>query len=59
MKLTNYPEVIVEGAPGFGTFQGWLVWEGDAPAGRRSVVCALWEDKIETYMFDSKYVTSL
>lgn len=27
VKLTDYPEVFVGGAPGFSDFYGWLVWE--------------------------------
>jgi hypothetical protein len=57
VKLTDYPQVDVIGAPGFTDFQGYKIWEGDAPAGRRAVVCAEWEGKIETYVFDFRYVS--
>lgn len=60
MKLTDYPIAVVDGAPGFGTFQGWKIWEGETPYGAsKAVVCAEWDGKIETYVFDSKYVAEL
>lgn len=60
MKLTDYPEVVVEGAPGWSTFQGWLVATFPSVEGQKKVVvCAEFDGKIETNVFDMTYVTSL
>lgn len=60
MKLQDYPEVAIEGAPGFTDFTGWMTWSGETPYGdMKAVVCAEWEGKIETYVFDMTYIKEI
>lgn len=60
MKLTDYPEVIVSGAPGWNTFHGWLITEFTPRFGDdKGVVCAEFDGKIETNVFDMTYVKGL
>lgn len=61
MKLTDYPEVSVIGAPGFSDLEGWLLLTFPAVDGRGDlkVVAAKWGGKIETYVFSHRYVQEM
>lgn len=60
MKLTDYPKVTVSGAPGWSTFEGWLITEFRPTEGRpKGVVCAEFDGKIETNVFSMEYVEKI
>jgi len=60
MNLSDYPEVIVEGAPGWTTFTGHLVATfPSADKRKKAVVCALFDGKLETAVFDTTYVSEM
>lgn len=59
MNLSDYPEVIVEGAPGWTTFTGHLVATFPTAGRKKAVVCAFFDGKLETAVFDATYVQEM
>ena len=60
MRLQDYPEVAVEGAPGFVNHLGWLVATFPTSEGRtKAVVLAEWDGKMDVHVFDMTYIKEI